>query len=125
MDVEQYIVNGLVHCKTCPSVIAVRDRTGNVHPNEHYSELVIAMANPDNTVGKHETGACRACRERLLTSPPTAFELDALYARDLLQWREDARTARQPEHSIESMLAPLRARRPIRLLAEEGRGTPA
>jgi hypothetical protein len=126
MEVREYILRtpgqaDIVTCKLCPEVIMV-----GPNPTPGYNELVIGMLEPDGQVSLHETGCCTDCRDRVLHREPlSAFELEALWACDLLQWRADALRARQPEGDVERLIAVQRARKPLRVMDREGRGVVA
>jgi hypothetical protein len=110
-----------VRCKLCHAPI-MDTSGGTLGPTPAYAELVVAMSDPNGLLSKHETGCCRDCRERVLAEPLTDFELSALYACDLLQWAEDAKIGGVSEEYAAEALAWLRARKPLRVLADAGQG---
>ncbi len=112
-----------VHCKgACRTTIALGSPSGALVPTEDYRELVIAMQEADGQLSKHETGVCRACKERILGCGPRLDELDAIYRQDVLQWVRSATDARSDARDIAAAAQAMRSRRPIRALDEFGRG---
>jgi hypothetical protein len=108
--------NQTVHCKGCRAVVMV-----NFVPTPEYTELVIAMREPNGVFARHETAMCRSCRTRLIAEGPKPGELEKLYAEDVEQWIEDDIRARHRVAEAYMMGERQALRTPLRVLNEPSR----
>jgi hypothetical protein len=124
---SEYITfNGLklmeTRCKgACPRVIVARVN-GKLRKTTYYSELVIAMREPNGLFSKHETGVCQSCKTRIVRDGPQPGELEAIYAQDMEVMITNAVRHGIPMAEALQMSTHFVARQPLRALDEKGRG---
>jgi hypothetical protein len=111
-----------VRCKRCPAVLTARIN-GGLKNTPHYAELVIAMRLPNGLFGKHETGMCKACKQRIVHDGPQPGELEAIYAEDMAVMIDNAvQLGGVSLPTALKMAEEFISWQPLRALDEKGRG---
>lgn len=106
----------IVRCKAGCQTVLVR----GADPTAEYTEVVLAMREPNGMFSKHETAVCRACRERLIAGAAPG-EIERLYAEDIEQMIEEDIRANHSIAMSYRMAERQAMRTPLRVLDEPSR----
>ena len=120
-DTQHMLFHGVqlieVRCRGCGVVTMKRGE-----PTAAYAELAMAMQMPNGLLAKHETGMCKACRDRIVHDGPQPGELEAIYASDIKHMMKCAMKAGYRRDVVVQMAEKFANWQPIRALQEPGRG---